>query len=87
MFANIDGAKIYLGPKATTTVPVKGEKTIGIRAGTGGSKSCTLCGSVAFVGTKLPVFIIFNEASGGHIEHHSNSLLPAGVCRCCQRNA
>lgn len=68
LFVNMDQTAIYFDQKIRKTVHKKGEKTISIRAGTGGSKRVTLCVTAAFDGTKLPLFVIYKARPGRAVE-------------------
>ena len=81
---NMDETNVYFNSKPKLTVHAKEEKTISIRIGSTTSQYVTLCVSIAMVGTKIPLFLIFKATYAGHIEKNLHNILPRGVYGCLQ---
>ena len=86
-FVNMDETNVYFNCKPERTVSVKGRKTISIRIGCSTSLRVTLYVTIAMDGTKLPLFLIFKGAPGGHIERLLDQILPNGMHGCAQKKA
>ena len=82
---NMDETAVYLNCSPSRTVHQEVGKTVSIMIGGTSSRSFTLAVTVAMVGTKLPLFVIFKGVTGGRIEKSLTGELPEGVVGFVQR--
>lgn len=88
MFVNMDQTPLWFDAIPTTTIEETGARTVFIRSGASSNQRATLAISVAFDGTKLPLFIVFKGKSDGYIARRlQRTRLPEGIIAVVQENA
>lgn len=76
LFVNTDETAVFFGARLKSTVHVVEHSTVSVKCTEGNNKSMKVCISVAFDGTKLPLFVIFKNHPSGKIVETLRSTVP-----------